>query len=928
MKNRFQEWDLRNLPKASNGSFGGISANRKPLRRRSSSFSVANTQLVILIENGGVDLGIPALVDTILAKLSLPVSIPDSLRKQMVSFLEAKIKEWTDTVAENFELTLNGYSATKGQYYDDVQILRNGSANYNDLKSTLIKLSKENIIADLLILTHGGEDSIEATGTITGQKIRDIKTENGSPLKIRSVYMMNCVGSSLNQAWLDAGAKTSCGTKKNNYLPEPTTFFFFKLWKEGTAFQVAASKAYQQSIAALNLAIKGILSMLPFGVGNMISIDVTNMDFVQDSAPQIAGDGSLTIQSKDLSFAQSLSYQAFTTTVVPTKLLQAMRYTRSMELEGNVKNMTASPSCIEMIKKFEGFKEKRYTDTGGNCSIGYGTVLHVGGCNETDSSELPYINGITETQATELLVARITAAQKAVRDMIKTNLNQHQFDALVSFVQNITPEMFANSKLLSMINEGNLGAVVDEMRKWTKAKIGDKIEVSPDLVKRRETETGLFTTAVNNTPSLASSLSYYSKPFYDTGEHSLMGQIIDSVKNAPIAKVAELNPDRKYSVNGVSFNYGQIMTMGDFYDNYQQMAGASSSELNSLKALIIRSENVYKNSIYKMGVGNADDPKQKEWGDATGGRYLDLAAANNAHFAPPPPASAFKSSTAPNNKSSWEYYHQKAIDTMRNGQNSNDVDEALMINAFGDHFLTDAFSAGHLINKELYTELFKILVLSNGKVDSEGDALFAEIAKQSFKGKVAEEFSKYQTVDTKYKVNGFLDDANMFKTLLVGILEKKPDMIANLFVKAIHDALNKYPGGVPVSNAKGQPWNLSGDGTLNEKNILMAQEAVAQSVSNVMDSLNNSTGFSTLSKKVWDLVPIPTHPATKAVMDKVYKEYSNFKTGKLVAKAVSIITDEYGELIKKLKDENAIEPRQSGITHPINTIGNWVNDNL
>jgi hypothetical protein len=49
--------------------------------------------------------------------------------------------------------------------------------------------------------------------------------------------MMNCVGSSLNQAWIDAGAKAVAGTIGDNKLPEPTMYFFWKSWKEGQSLR-------------------------------------------------------------------------------------------------------------------------------------------------------------------------------------------------------------------------------------------------------------------------------------------------------------------------------------------------------------------------------------------------------------------------------------------------------------------------------------------------------------------------------------------------------------------------------------------------------------------------------------------------------------------------------------------------------------------
>ena len=589
------------------------------------------------------------------------------------------------------------------------------------------------------------------------------------------------------------------------------------------------------------------------------------------------------------------------------------------------RSMTISSAGVAMIKRFEGFRGKLYNDPVGHCSVGYGELVHKGNCNG-DASEQSYRTGISEENAAQLLVNRLHAFEGLINDSVTVELNQNQFDSLVSFSYNVGSGNFKQSTLLRLLNGGNYGSVSTELKKWTKGRKDGQLVDLPGLVTRRNEEAALFAA----TTATAQSFGYddYSRPFYDTGEHSILGQYIDSLVNAPIATVAALSPATFYNINGVPFTYGQLMTMGDFYESYTKLSTAPVAELNKLKDLIIRSENLYKNAIFKMTLSNAKDPED-EWNKATGGRYLDLAAVNNSHFAPPPAESVFKSSTKPNNKSTWEYYHTEAIKKARLGRNSNDLIEALKINAFGDHFLTDAFSAGHLVNKELMIERFKIMVLDKGKVDSDGTGLLDRIAKKVFTGAVAAEFGKYQTSDTRYKVNGFIDDANMFKTLLIGILEKKPDKIANLFVKAIHDELNKYNNktGVPVTNALNQHWNLTGDGTLNKDNIKYIQEAVKQSVENISDSITNpATAVSVYIKRVWDHVPVSSHAETKGIIDTVIKDYSDLRTDKLVNKGVELIKEQYADLISELIKEKAIEPRQSGPLHPLNHVGNWIND--
>jgi hypothetical protein len=190
-----------------------------------SQFSVPDRALVILIENGGVDLGIPMLVDKALALVPGSELIPDAVKQQLVEYVRQKIKTYTDNLIETAELLLNRYSAAKPDLYGDIVILRDSTATYKDLKTKLIALSNSKKIIDLIILTHGDTDYISIAGGVDGQKIRALKTENGKPLSLRSVYMMNCVGSSLNSAWTDAGAKVSAGQQKITiYRNRPLTF--------------------------------------------------------------------------------------------------------------------------------------------------------------------------------------------------------------------------------------------------------------------------------------------------------------------------------------------------------------------------------------------------------------------------------------------------------------------------------------------------------------------------------------------------------------------------------------------------------------------------------------------------------------------------------------------------------------------------------
>src|SRR2546423_470893 len=86
---------------------------------------------------------------------------------------------------------------------------------------------------------------------------------------------------------------------------------------------------------------------------------------------------------------------------------------------------------LSFIERHEGFVGHLYNDSAGNCTIGYGHLLHHGGCNANDRRRYPH--GITRAAARTLLRADAGVAERAVRGDVHVRLNQHQFDALVSF---------------------------------------------------------------------------------------------------------------------------------------------------------------------------------------------------------------------------------------------------------------------------------------------------------------------------------------------------------------------------------------------------------------------------------------------------------------------------------------------------------------
>jgi hypothetical protein len=409
----------------------------------SQPFSAADRALVVLMENGGVDLGIPELVDKLLSSIPGADLIPDSVRGDFVTFLRNKIKSFTDSLLEGAELTLNRYDAAKPNLFGEVIVLRNGTATYGELKGKLHALTQAGKVVDIFILTHGNADLIAANGDIDGAKIRAMKTELGRPLSIRAVYMMNCVGSTLNQAWLDAGARTSSGSIKNNYIPEPSMFFFWSNWKAGQSFETAVTSAYRKTIGLMNDAVRGFVAALPIPGSSLLAgrIDLSDLEFVRDSAPVIVGQRSVTISTDDLTFTQSLS-SGLATTVLPVSALQ------SVAAGATAATRSVSPHGLELLRAWEG-----------------------------DSPAL---------------ADKVAAALQAVNASVKAALNQNQLDALVSFVCGIGVAPFQRSTLLRLLNDGDAAAVPSEIRKWSKARQNGSVVEVPELVRRRASEAELY----------------------------------------------------------------------------------------------------------------------------------------------------------------------------------------------------------------------------------------------------------------------------------------------------------------------------------------------------------------------------------------------------------------------------------------------------
>ena len=323
---------------------------------------------------------------------------------------------------------------------------------------------------------------------------------------------------------------------------------------------------------------------------------------------------------------------------------------------------------------------------------------------------------------------------------------------------------------------------------------------------------------------------------------------------------AQFGGSKTVTINGVAVSEGELIAMGDFYETADLMLSADPAELTRLIKLIRRDVQA------RTGVAGVTEVSNAEWEAATAGRpsgqsYADLAEDNATHFAPGP---------GRNHKSEFERWHRKALEIAHQQAPGGWAvpDRAYAINGFACHFLTDAFSAGHLVNKQTVIDraikawaatpttgvIFKENALTKGVAHTVlGDsAAGAKLRQHELKilawGDVTEQrFSEFlwQVADDKGAREGFFAS----------------------FLKLIHDQLNASIAGpasdtVEVTNNKGDTWVLSGDATLakSPKTLAIAKAAVAQADQNLEQAARTTAplDFDALFKAVWDFTPTPT----------------------------------------------------------------------
>lgn len=153
--------------------------------------------------------------------------------------------------------------------------------------------------------------------------------------------------------------------------------------------------------------------------------------------------------------------------------------------------MTLSDHGEAVIKNFAGLRLNAYRDSAGVWTIGYGSTRYHDGKGIKPGDKLA-----NEEQASALFSNTLTQYVAAVNTLVKVPVNQHQFDALVSFTYNEGTGALSGSTLLHKLNQADYADAADQFLAWNKItdpKTGNHI-VLDTLVHRRQQERQLFLT--------------------------------------------------------------------------------------------------------------------------------------------------------------------------------------------------------------------------------------------------------------------------------------------------------------------------------------------------------------------------------------------------------------------------------------------------
>ena len=338
---------------------------------------------------------------------------------------------------------------------------------------------------------------------------------------------------------------------------------------------------------------------------------------------------------------------------------------------------------------------------------------------------------------------------------------------------------------------------------------------------------------LTRTKPTSKSLRY--KPF-ETGEHI---QIVDT---AIPALTGTLN------IRGLPITLGEISALPDFYAAPSDLYKTDTKKLSSL-----------------LSAMRTSAPKSEADWARLDDNYFSLKENNAHHFAPG------NGNDMNNNRDTFQRYYSDGLKIAKINP-----EQGSLYTGWSMHFLTDAFSSGHLFNKSEVMRAFD----ANMKNPQIQEKFFDQIASALIVDKSVKPLANYEVNGFLTNLFGFkwisgaIDTKEDLKKLLHGIYASKPDLFANLSVAALHDSLNN--SGVDVENARGESWHAYGDSQLSKSP--QSTSLMQKAIKNMVDTLEKSKKNQPVENNVqdiWSYVPHPTETSGKPFVEAEIKALTN-----------------------------------------------------
>lgn len=177
--------------------------------------------------------------------------------------------------------------------------------------------------------------------------------------------------------------------------------------------------------------------------------------------------------------------------IEPKELQQSIAKINNWQV--NREGMQLSKKGSDFIKSYERFMSNPYRDAVGVWTIGFGNTYYEDR-RKVSGSDKP----ISEVRASELKQNIINmdfapAVNLLFADEIaRGQINQNQFDALLSLAYNIGVGAISKSSVLRYIKAGNMTAAADSFLLWDKGTVNGKKQRLAGLTRRRKDERKMF----------------------------------------------------------------------------------------------------------------------------------------------------------------------------------------------------------------------------------------------------------------------------------------------------------------------------------------------------------------------------------------------------------------------------------------------------